>query len=75
MIFGYKVYLPPDQYVIFDGNTAHVEERTDMIDEYVFADLNEPPEVSIKWRKYNSALVQPIIKRIIKNFKSLPFHR
>jgi hypothetical protein len=29
-----------------------------MVDEYVFADLNELPEVNIKWGKYYGALVR-----------------
>lgn len=60
MVFGNKVYPWPDQYMVFERNSAHVQKRTGMIDKNVLANLNGPAKVGVKWSKNSCAVVQGI---------------
>lgn len=57
MIFCNQVNLRTDQHIILNCYPTHIQERTGMVDKYVFSKGDEPAEIGIKGRKHRCAVI------------------
>ncbi len=57
MIFGDEIDFWANQYIIFNGNSTHVQEGTGMVNKNIFTNLDKPSKIGVEWYKYRSAFI------------------
>lgn len=63
MVFRDEINLRPDQDAVFNCDAAHVQKRTGVINEHVFADRDKPSEIGVERREVDKTAKLYHLKR------------